>query len=80
MNGSDSANGALLVAQVVEQDRQRQLLRAFTFVGPLEAEFGEALHLVVLGERLAVDRHDQPVDGAFSFVRFIAFTPTRSRA
>src|SRR6266536_414493 len=39
-------DGALLVAQVIVEDRQRQLLRAFTFVGPFEAVFGEAFDLV----------------------------------
>src|SRR5215831_13520336 len=35
-------DGALLVAQMIVQDRERQLLRAFTFVGPFKAVFGEA--------------------------------------
>ena len=43
---------ALLVAQVIEQDRERELLRAFALIGPLEAVFGEPLDLVVLVERL----------------------------
>src|SRR5215831_9745670 len=52
-------DSAFLVAQVVIEDRERQLLRAFTFVGPFKAVFGEAFDLVVLVERAAVDRHDQ---------------------
>src|SRR5262245_3776904 len=47
---------ALLVAQTIEQNGKRELLRAVALVGPLEAEFGEALDLVVLVEVLAVDR------------------------
>ena len=70
MNGSDSGDGAILVAEVIEQDRKRELLRAFAFVGPLEAVFGEALDLVVLVEPLAVHRDDEAVDGAFSLIGF----------
>src|SRR5215831_14472521 len=47
---------ALPVAEVVEQDGERQLLRAFALISPFEAELREALHLVMLAERLAVDR------------------------
>ena len=44
----------LLVAQTIEQNGQRKLLRALALVGPLEAESGEALDLVVLVQLLAV--------------------------
>ena len=75
---------ALLVAEVIVEDRQRQLLRAVALVGPLEAELGEALDLVVLVEPLAVDRDDQPVDGALALIGLVArvswLTPTPFRA
>src|SRR5215510_14309267 len=38
---------ALPVAQTIEQNGERKLLRAVALVGPLEAESGEALDLVV---------------------------------
>src|SRR5207248_11521199 len=41
---------------------------AVTLVGPLEAEFGEALNIVVLVEPLAVHRDDEAVDGAPALV------------
>src|SRR5216684_7806231 len=63
-------NGPLLVAEVIIEDRQRQLLRAVALVGPLEAELGEALDLVVLVEPLAVDRDHQAVDGALALIGF----------
>src|SRR5262249_22160990 len=44
----------LLVTEVVVEDRQRQLVRAFALVGPFEAIPGEALDPVVLVERAAV--------------------------
>src|SRR5215470_1528364 len=53
----------LPVVQAIEQDGERELLRALALVGPLEAESGEALDLVVLVEPLAIDRDDEPVDG-----------------
>src|SRR5258707_13996584 len=62
------ANRARAITEVVHQDRERELLRAFTLVGPFEAVFGEALDLVVLIEGFAVYDDDQPVDGAFSLV------------
>src|SRR6476620_424126 len=61
-------DGAVLVAQVVVENGQSQLLRAFAFIGPFEAIPGEPFDLVVLVERAAVDRHDQSVDGALSLV------------
>ena len=36
-------DGALLVAEVIVEDRQRQLLRAFALVGPFEAELVKRL-------------------------------------
>src|SRR5215471_11233764 len=61
-------DGARLVAEMVVEDRERELLRAFALVGPLEAVAGEALDLVVLIEPLSVDRDDQAVDGALALV------------
>src|SRR5262247_2105868 len=59
---------ALLVAQTIEQNGEGELLRAFALVGPLEAESGEALDVVVLVEPLAVDRDDEAVDRAPALV------------
>src|SRR5215813_13417034 len=61
------ADRPLLVAQVLVEDRQRELLRAFALIGPFEAIPGEALDVIMLVELPAVDRHDQPIDGALSF-------------
>src|SRR6478752_1409267 len=72
-------NGAVLVAQVVVENRKRKLLRALPLVGPLESVFGEALDLVVLVEPLAVDRDDETIDGAFSRVGFHGYTATVAR-
>src|SRR5438034_1392216 len=52
----------LLVAQAIEQDGERKLLRAVALVAPLETESGEALDLVVLVELFAVDRHDESIE------------------
>src|SRR5215472_9470165 len=59
---------AHLVAEVVVEDRKRELLRAVALVGPFEAIAGEAIDLIVLVERPAIGRHDQAVDGAPAFV------------
>ena len=56
------------VAEMIDENRQRELLRAFAFIGPFKAVAGEALDAVMLIERLAVDRDDEPVDGALSLV------------
>src|SRR5580704_4634715 len=66
---------AVMVAEKIHQDRQRQLLRAFAFVGPFEAEPRETLDLVVLRQRLAVHVHDQAVDGPPPFVNLHGPTP-----
>src|SRR5262249_57189591 len=59
---------ALLVAQTIEENGEGELLGAVTLVGPLEAEAGEALDLVVLLQPLAIDRDDEAVDGAPALV------------
>src|SRR5215469_6526380 len=43
---------ALLVAEVIVQDRQRELARALALVGPFESIAGEPLDLVPRVERL----------------------------
>src|SRR5262245_47479275 len=53
---------ALPVAELFEQDGERELLRALALVSPLEPEFGETLDLVVLVKRPAIDRHHKAVD------------------
>src|SRR5499433_4529611 len=58
----------LLVAKAIEQDGERKLLRAPTLVAPLEAEFGEAVDLVVLVELFAVDRHDEAIDRTLALI------------
>src|SRR5262249_46381356 len=62
------ADRALLVAEVVEEDRQRELARTLALVGPFEAVAREALDLVVLIEPPPVGRDDQPIDGALALV------------
>src|SRR6185437_14612391 len=72
-------NGAVFVAEVVVENRKRQLLRALPLVGPLESVFGETFDLVVLVEPLAIDRDDETIDGAFSRVGFHYYTATVAR-
>src|SRR5262249_15660216 len=40
-------DGAIRVAEIVVEDRQCQLLRAFALIGPFEPEAGEALDVVM---------------------------------
>src|SRR5207245_4939068 len=56
----------LLVTQAIEQDSERQLLRAVARVAPLETASGEALDLVVLVELFAVYRYDETIDGTLA--------------
>src|SRR5947208_8275020 len=58
----------LLVAQAIEQDGERKLLRAVALVAPLETESGEPLDLVVLVELCAADRYDETIDRALALV------------
>src|SRR5262249_42007278 len=73
--GFGQPDGAVLVVQVIIEDRQRELLRALALVGPFEAVAGESLDLVVLVERPAVGRHHEPVDGAPALVGRHGLTP-----
>src|SRR5262245_258698 len=73
-------DSALPIAQVVVENGQRQLAGAFAFVRPFEAIFGEALDFIVLIERSAIDRHDQPVDGALSLIGLHGIRPILLRA
>src|SRR5580693_8290946 len=68
-----------VVAKVVRQNRQRELPWAVALVGPFEAEFGEALDLVMLAKRMPVHGHHEAVDGAFAFVSLHGNSPTRHR-
>ena len=68
-----------IVAKIVRQNRQRQLLRTVALVGPFEAEFGEALDVLMLAERLSVHGDDEAVDGAFALVDFHGNSPVRHR-
>jgi len=62
------ANSAFLVAEMIVEDRQRQLLRARSFISPLEAPLGKLLDLVVFTKRTTVDRDNESVDLAFALV------------
>jgi len=55
---------------VVLRERNRELLRARTLVGPLKTPRGEPLDLIVLGQRPAVDRHLEAVDAARARIAF----------
>src|ERR1700730_5126180 len=63
-------DGATAVAEIIEQDRQRELPRAFAVIGPFEAIFGETLDLVMLRQAIAVDGDDEAIDGALALVAF----------
>src|SRR5690348_17578611 len=45
------ADGAVLVAEVIVKDSQRQLPRARALVGPFKSPVGESLDLVVLDRK-----------------------------
>jgi len=62
-----------------ERDSQRELVRAVALVGPFEAEFGEALDLVMLAKRTPVHGHHEAVDSAFAFVSLHGNSPVRHR-
>ena len=68
--GLGKRDRAILVAEMIVENGQRQLPRARTFVGPLEAPFGDLLDLVVLGQRSPVDRHLETVDAARALIGF----------
>src|SRR5262249_2224355 len=67
--------GAFLVAQVIVENCEGQLLRALTLVRPLKTGFRETLYLVMLGQGLAVSRNHKPVNRAFSLVCFHGARP-----
>lgn len=73
-------DGAGLVAEVIVEDRQRQLLRALAFVGPLEAPGREGVDIIVLGEFARVDRDQEPVERAFAFIGFHTVLASYRRA
>src|SRR5262249_9116577 len=58
----------VLVAEMVVENGERQLLRAISLVGPLEAEPGEPLDLVMLVELFAVSRDEKAVDRTLSLI------------
>src|SRR5262245_58717159 len=57
-----------LVAEVVDEDRKRELLRARALVCPFETIPRELFDLVMLVEALAIHGDDEAVDGASSLV------------
>src|SRR5215471_17336339 len=63
MNGCESC-----IARSLLPRRSNRMLRAVALVGPLEAEPGEALDLVVLVQALAIDGDDETVDGTPALV------------
>src|SRR5262249_52484154 len=75
--GLGKSDSAILVAQVVVKDGERQLLWTRTLVGPLEAPLGELLHLVVLRQRPPVDGHLEPVNAARAPIGLHAATVAR---
>jgi hypothetical protein len=60
--GLGKRDRAILVAEMIVENGQRQLPRARAFVGPLEAPFGELFDFVVLGQPTAIDRDFQTVE------------------
>src|SRR5262245_32643217 len=77
--GLREPNGAVLVAEVIVEDRQRQLLRALALIGPFEAVAGETLDVIVLIEPLAVDRHNQAIDRPLPLICLHGHTDTVAR-
>src|SRR5262245_57887399 len=61
------ADGALLRAEMFDENGKGELLGTITLVGPLESPGGEAFGLVVLIEPSAIDGDDQTIDGALAF-------------
>ena len=66
--GLGELDRAILIAEVVVENGERQLLRARAFVGPLEAPFGELLDFIMLGQSTAIDRDFETVDIARSLI------------
>src|SRR5215472_19134333 len=58
----------ILVAEMVVEDGERELLRAISLVGPLEAKPGEPLDLVMLVQLFAVSRDEKAVDRTLSLI------------
>ena len=54
--------GPLRIAQVIGQQRQRQLPRAVALIGPLEPHPAEPPHIEARIERRAVHRHHRAVE------------------
>src|SRR5689334_22162800 len=74
------ADRARRVPQMLDQNDERQLLRAVPLIAPLKAPRRKAFGRIALIEPAAVDGHDQTVDRAFAFERahvFLASRPTR---
>src|SRR5579863_3568805 len=63
-------DGAFAVAGMLEQNRQRQLLRAGSLISPFETALGELPDVVVRRQRRAVDGDDKSVHGAPALVGF----------
>ena len=78
MNGSDRLIATALIAEMIIQDGQSELLRARTPVGPLETPFCELLDVVMLTERTAIKRHAKPVYFSHSLICFHGSGPTAS--
>src|SRR5215211_1203411 len=74
------ADRPLRVAQIVDQDGERELLRAVALVGPFEAVAGEALDLLMLVQLVPIDCHDQAVDGPLALIGLHGLTSTLSPA
>src|SRR6516164_6404009 len=67
---------ALLVGEVIVENCESELLRAFALVGPFEAVPGQTLDLVMLVKTLAIDRDDETVDRALSLICLHGARPT----
>jgi hypothetical protein len=59
---------AVLIAEVILENCQRQLLRARAFISPFESPLGELLDVVMLAEPMAIDGDLKTVDISCSLI------------
>ena len=76
MKDFDRRHRGSVVAEMVGEQRQRELARLRALVAPLKSIPGELPHLQARIERAAVDGHLDTVDGSISQIVFHAVLPS----
>ena len=70
--GFRQRQGALRIAEVIGEQRQRQLPRAVAFVGPFESHAAEPMDVEARIERHAIHRHHRTVETAAALIHLHA--------